>query len=111
MCQNRKKNRDPEEFSPVFSEITKHFGLLFACDRIVIPEELKRPVIDELHFGLPGSVKMLAEGCSFWLSGIKKDTGTKCSKITACISSGKKLKYRGESKTTGVDRSLTKDTK
>ena len=44
-----------KEFSPVFGEITERFGLLFAGDKIVVPEELKREVVDALHFGHPCS--------------------------------------------------------
>ena len=39
--RNKLKDRDPEEFSPVFIEITKRFALLFAGDRIAVPEKLK----------------------------------------------------------------------
>ena len=40
VCTNQ-KDRAPEEFSSVFSEITEPFGLLFAGYRILIPDELK----------------------------------------------------------------------
>ena len=59
--RNKHKERALEEFSLVFSEITERFGLLFAEDRIVVPEELKRPVLDALRFRQPGSTKMVAK--------------------------------------------------
>ena len=51
--RNRRKERAPKEFSPVFIE---RFGLLIAGDKIVIPEELKKQV-DVLHFGHPARRK------------------------------------------------------
>ena len=38
--RNKQRDRALKEFSPIFSEITKRFALLFAGDRIVIPDEL-----------------------------------------------------------------------
>ena len=37
--RNKQKDWAPEDFSPVFSEIAERFGLLFAGDRIVVPEK------------------------------------------------------------------------
>ena len=51
----------PEEFSLVFTELTKRLGLLFAGDKIVIPEEFKKQEADALNFGHPGSTEMLAQ--------------------------------------------------
>ena len=56
--RNKQKKETPEEFSPVFSKITRQFSLLFASDRIVIPEELKKKqLMDQLQFGHPCSRK------------------------------------------------------
>ena len=63
--RNDHKERAPEEISPVFIEFTKRFGLLFAGDKIVRPEELKKQVVDTLHFGHPELTKMLAESNIF----------------------------------------------
>ena len=93
-ARNKQSDRAPEEFSSFYREIAERFGLLFAGDRIVVPEELKRPVVDAFHFGHPGSTKMLAESSTFWWSGMKKDIENKCSTCTACMSSGKNLKYQ-----------------
>ena len=71
--------RAREDFSPVFSEITERFGLLFAGDRIVVPEKLKKQVVDALHFGHPGSTKMPAESNIFWWSGMNENIENKCS--------------------------------
>ena len=55
--RNQQKERAPEEFSPVVNEITKRFGLLVAGDRIVIPKERIKQVVDTLQFRHPGSTK------------------------------------------------------
>ena len=59
--KNKQKEGAPQRFSPVSVEITDRFGLLFAGDRILVPEKLKRQNVDALHFGHQGSVKMLVE--------------------------------------------------
>ena len=93
MCvRNKQKKGAPEEVSQVFSEITERFGRLFASDGIMIPEELIRQVVDELHFEQPGSTKMLAERNTFLWPGMKKEVKNKCSACTACMSSGTNLK-------------------
>ena len=95
MCvQNKEKNRTPEGFFTVYTETTERIGWLFGGDRIVVSEELKRPVGDAIHCGRPGSLKMLAGNSIFWWCGMEKDNKTKCSTCTANMSSGKKLKYR-----------------
>ena len=71
--RNKQKERAPEQFCPVFSKIPERFGLLFAGDRIVVPEESKRPVVDALDFGHLGSRKMLAESNINWWSGMKEN--------------------------------------
>ena len=66
ICQrNNQRERAPEEFSPVSIKLTERFCLQFAGDKIVIPEELQKQVVDALHFGHPGSTKMLAESNVF----------------------------------------------
>ena len=68
ICQrNNKQKRAPKEISPVFSQLTERFGLLFPGDKIVWPEELKKQMVEALHFGHPGLAKILAESNIFWL--------------------------------------------
>ena len=62
--RNNRKERAPENFSPVLSKVIERLGL-FTGDKIVIPEELKKQVVEALHFGHPGSTKMLAESNIF----------------------------------------------
>ena len=90
--RNNQRERDSEEFSSVFSGLTERFGLLFVSDEIFISEKLKKQLL--LHFGHPGSAKMLAERNIFWLPGMKKDIESRCSFFTAYMRSGEKLRYQ-----------------
>ena len=87
----RKKGRTSDKFFPVFCEIIKRIHLLYADDEMVIAEELKKQVLDALHFGHPGSTKMLAEGNDLWWSGMRKEMENNSSTCIACMSSGKNL--------------------
>ena len=92
--RDKQKERALEEYSPVFSEITQSFGLLFAGDKIVIPQKLKKQVVDALRFGHPGSTKKLTESNIFKWSGMRKDIENKYDTSTTCMSAGKNLKYQ-----------------
>ena len=94
MCPKQEKDRAAQGVSTVFNKITERFGLLFAGDRIVVPEELERPVGDALHCRHSGSKTMVAESSILWWSGRKKDNKFKRSTCTASLSTGKKLKYQ-----------------
>ena len=59
--RNNQNEQAPEKFNPVFTKITKRFDLLFARDKNLIPEELKKQLVDAIHFGLPSSTKILAQ--------------------------------------------------
>ena len=48
---------EPLKKLPVFSELNKRFGLLFAGDKIVDSEELKKRMLEALHFDQPGAAK------------------------------------------------------
>ena len=51
--KNNQKQRNHEEISPVFNEITERFSLLFVGGNIVNRRKLKRQVVDALHFVQP----------------------------------------------------------
>ena len=55
---------------------------------------LKKQMVNALHFGHQGLTEMLAEGNIIWWPGMRKDIKMKCSTCTACMISGKKLKYQ-----------------
>ena len=94
-CQrNKQKEGALEHFSSLFTKLTERFGLLLAEAKIVKPDELKKQVVDALHFGHPGSTKTLAESNIIWWTGMPKDVEEKCSTCTACMSFGKNLQYQ-----------------
>ena len=56
ICVRKKQKKSAsEELSPAFSKITERLRLLFPGDKIVVPEELKRQVVDALDIGHPVS--------------------------------------------------------
>ena len=70
--RNNQKEQAPKNFFSVFTELTEQFDLIFAGDKIVKTEEMKKEVVDALHFGHPGSSKMLAKSNIFWWSEMRK---------------------------------------
>ena len=60
------KNTAPESYRTVFEKLSNKWGLTFNEDRILIPTELRKKLLDTLHFGHAGSTKMLAESKIFW---------------------------------------------
>ena len=106
--RNKQIDRAREKFFSVLGKNTGRFGLLFDGDRIVFPDELKRTVVDALHFGHPGSTKMIAGDSIFCWSGMKKDIENRCSTCTACMTFGGILKYdllsTEKNQTTGIER-------
>ena len=87
------KRTSSEDFLSVFVEKTEPLGKLFEDYKFVAPEEIKKLIVDARHFGQPNLTEMLAESSICWWSGMRKVIENKCSKCTACMSSGKKLKY------------------
>ena len=113
ICSRKnKKKRAPEKFSPIFTKLTERFVLLIAVDKIVLPEELKKQVVDATYFGHPGSTKMLAEANIFWWAGMRNDREEKCSTWTVSVSPGRISKYQSPmtEKSTGIDRTGTWNT-
>ena len=89
--RKNQKEQAPEEISAVISKLTKRFGL-FVGNKIRIPEDLKKQVVEALHFGQPGWTKIPAENIIFQWSGMRNDIEDNCSTRTACMSPGKNLK-------------------
>ena len=114
MCPQETKVRAPEKISPVSSKIVERFDVFLAGDGIAILDELKRPVVEALHFGHSGSTKMPAENSIFRWSRMKEDIENKCSTCTAYMSSGGNIKYQlpstEKNQTNGVDRNRTRNT-
>ena len=84
----------PENYRPYFGNISSKWGLHFLNDRIIVPTELRKKLLDTLHFGHKGTTKMTAEAKIFWWPNINKDIEDKVKSCIACMSSGKNLKYQ-----------------
>ena len=88
------RNMAPEHYRPHFENISSKWGLTFLNDKIVVPTELRKKLLDTLHFGHAGTTKMIAEAKIFWCPNINKDIEEKVKNCIACLSSGKNLKYQ-----------------
>ena len=63
-------------------------------DHIVNPVDLRRQLLDILHFRHAGTTKMIAEAKIFWWPDINRDIENKVKDCIACLASGKNLKYQ-----------------
>ena len=88
------KNTAPESYRTVFEKLSKKWGLTFNEDRIIIPTELRKKLLDTLHFRHAGSTKMLAESKIFWWPNMCKEIEDKTKNCVACMASGKNLNYQ-----------------
>ena len=92
----RREDRDttPDGYRPVFDKLSIRWGLVFMDDQIVVPVDLRRRLLDILHFGHAGMTKMTAEAKIFWWPDINRDIENKVKDCIACLASGKSLKYQ-----------------
>ena len=92
----RREEREttPEGCRPVFDKLSIRWGLVFMDDQIVLPVDLRRRLLDILHFGHAGTTKMIAEAKIFWWPDINRDIENKVKDCSACLASGKNLKYQ-----------------
>ena len=51
------RNMAPEHYRPPFENISSKWGLTFLNDKIVVPTELRKKLLDTLHFGHAGLPK------------------------------------------------------
>ena len=84
----------PENYRQYFENISSKWGLYFLNDRIIVPTELRKKLLDTLHFGHAGTTKMTTEAKIFWWPNINKDIEDKVKFCISCMSSGKNLKYQ-----------------
>ena len=98
----RREDREtaPERYKPVLGKLSIRWSLVFVDDQIAIPIDLRRQLLDILHFGHSGITKMETEAKIFWLPEKKNDIKTKVKDCTACLGSGKSLKYQSPKNTT-----------
>ena len=92
----RREDREatPEGYKQVFGKLSIRWGLIFMDDQIVVPVDLRRQLLDILHFGHAGLTKITAEAKIFWWPNITRDIENKAKDCTACLASGKNLKYQ-----------------
>ena len=90
----RREDRDttPDGYRSVFDKLSIRWGLVFMDDQIVVPMDLRKRLLDILHFGHAGMTKMTAEAKMFWWPDINRDIENKVKDCVACLASGKKLK-------------------
>ena len=88
------KDTAPEHYRTNFDKLNNKWGLTFNDDRIVVPTELRKKLLDTLHFGHAGATKMTAEAKIFWWPNMQKEIEDKTKNCVACMSSGKNLKYQ-----------------
>ena len=105
----RREDREatPEGYEPVFGKLTIRWGLIIMDDQIVVPVDLRRRLLDILHFGHAGLTKMTAEAKIFWWPNITRDIENKAKNCTACLASGKNLKYKLPNSHYGKLKTLT----
>ena len=92
----RREDRDttPDGYRPAFDKLSIRWGLVFMDDQIVVPVDLRRRLLDILHFGHAGMTKMTAEAKIFWWPDIDRDIENKVKDFIACLASGKNSKYQ-----------------
>ena len=64
----RRKDREaiPDGYRTGFDKLSNRNGMVFAHDQIVIPNTLRRRLLDLLHSGHSGITKMMFEAKIFW---------------------------------------------
>ena len=97
----------PEHYRQQFENISTRWGLTFVNDKIIVPTELRKKLLNTLHFGHAGTTKMRAEAKIFWWPNITKDIEEKVKNCLACLSSGKNLKYQLPKNESGKLKTLT----
>ena len=101
------RNTAPEPYRPVFEKLSNKWGLTFNEDRIIVPTELRKKLLDTLHFGHAGSTKMLAESKIFWWPNMCREIEVRTKKCVACMASGKNLNYQIPKNNFGKLKTLT----
>ena len=105
----RREGREttPDGYMPVFDKLSIRWGLVFMDDQIVVPVDLRRRILDILHFGHAGTTKMRAEAKIFLWPEVNQYIENKVKDCTACLASGKNIKYQLPSNHYGKLKKLT----
>ena len=105
--QREDRETIPDGYRTVFEKLSVRWGLVFVDDQKVIPIDLRRRLLDILHFGHPGTMKMISEARIFRWPEKKQDIENKVKDCRACFASGKNLKYQLPKKHYGKIEKLT----
>ena len=91
----RREVRDttPDGYRSVCDKLSIRWRLVFMDDQIVVPVDLRRRLLDILHFSHAGMTKMTAKTKIFWWPDINWNIENKVKDCIACLASGKNLKY------------------
>ena len=75
----RREDREtaPDGCKPVFEKLSIRWGLVFVDDQIVVPTDLRRRLLDILHFCHSGMTKVETEAKIFFWPEKKNDIETK----------------------------------
>ena len=92
--RRNEKNTAPEAYRRTFEKLSNKWGLIFNDDRIIVPTELRKKLLETLHFGRAGYTKIAAEVKIFWWPNMQKEIEEKTKNCVACMASGKNLKYQ-----------------
>ena len=92
--RREEKDSAPEGYRAVFDKLSVRWGLVFVDDQIAVPIDLRRRLIEILHFGHSGITKMLSDAKIFWWPEMRKDIEQRVKDCTACLATGKNLKYQ-----------------
>ena len=71
--RREEKNTAPEGYRPIFDKLSIRWGSVFVDDHIAVPIDLRRKLIEILHFGHSGTTKMLSDAEIFWWPEMRKD--------------------------------------
>ena len=75
----RREDREtiPDGYRTVFDKLSIRWGLVFVDDQIVISIDLRRRLLEILHFGHSGKTKMMSEAKLVWWPDMKKTSKIK----------------------------------
>ena len=105
----RQDDRDTthDGYRTVFGKLSIRWGIVFMDNQIVVPVDLRRRLLDILHFDHAGMTKMTAEAKILWWPVINRDIKNKVKDCIACLASGKNLKYQLPNNRYGKLKTLT----
>ena len=83
--RREEKDTAPKGYRQVFDKLSIRWGLVFVDDQIAVPIDLRRKLIEILHFGLSETTKMISDGKIFWWPEMRKNIEQKVKDCTACL--------------------------